>query len=155
MPQTPIDTLQRLAALHHWEHHRHGHNLLAEIRGAWSRYTLHGCWDSRENVLHLLCSINAEIPQEKIPSIYRLIGKINETLWLGNFIYSSNTKRVHFRLSLLANDNDEFVRRLQEMLAFLQRECDRCYPGIQQVAWTNLDVDSAVQMLNEPEQGHA
>lgn len=117
---------------------------------------LHGCWDSQSHVLHLLCGLDWEVPLDRVDRIYHLLGRINEGLWLGNFVYSSRTGRVHFRLSLLSGDGDaKFVRRLQEMLTLLCEECDRFYPGIQQVAWANVDVDSALRLLKEPGRGLA
>ena len=132
---TPLDILRQLLANEHSKPHCEDADLFASLRGGWSEYTLHAHWDEENETLHLLCAISVGVPADRASAIYELLGRANENMWLGNFIYSQQNGRVQFRCSLLLRDDVSPASKIDEILHLAVEECDRLYPSLLQVAW--------------------
>ncbi len=142
---TPLDILQQLLSSEQGKPHCEGADLFAPVRGGWSEYTLHAHWDEDSETLHLLCGISVGIPSDRASAIYELLGRANENMWLGNFIYNQQSGRVQFRCSLLLRDDVSPASKIDEILHLAIEESDRLYPSLLQVAWAGDEPKKVLQ----------
>lgn len=130
-PNNPVDIVEQLAADHDWNFQRRSEDeLAAEIPGQWCSYRLWFCWHPEIGVFHLTCALDLEVPERRLPAVYRLLALANERLWLGHFEMWSEEGVPTFRHGVLFRDGMSATGELvEELVEIAVNECDRFYPA--------------------------
>ncbi|GBD45130.1 hypothetical protein HRbin40_02632 [bacterium HR40] len=132
-PNNPVDIVEQLAADHDWNFQRRSEDeLAAEIPGQWCSYRLWFCWHPEIGVFHLTCALDLEVPERRLPAVYRLLALANERLWLGHFEMWSEEGVPTFRHGVLFRDGMSATGELvEELVEIAVNECDRFYPAFE------------------------
>ena len=96
-PVNPIDIMELIVDLKDWRCDRLGDELNISLEGSWCAYHISLHWNSSVEALHLACAFDTSLPEPRLDEIRKLIGLINERLWLGHFDIWSAEKAVVFR----------------------------------------------------------
>ena len=132
----PIDLLEELVRANDWTFERPSESeLMVEVEGRWCGYYLLFIWRTDIGAVSFSCHFDQKVPAHSWPSVYQLIGRINEALWLGHFDLTSDEGLVLFRHTVL-------LRGLRG--ASVVGECERFYPALQMVVWGGRSVDEAL-----------
>jgi len=133
----PLDLLEELASTQGWPHMRAADDeFVTEPSRRWCAYKLHFIWQQDLDALHLHCSIDIRVPEEKRRPINDLLASINERLWLGHFEVAADEPMPTFRHTLLTRGQfAPGVEQLEDLVEVALDECDRYYPAFQFVLW--------------------
>ncbi len=143
----PLDIAELVITDRDWSFDRlDDGELLAEAKGMWCTYRLWFNWQE-EFGLTVGFAFDAKLPKGALPKIYALLALINEKLWLGHFILSSDEPVVMFRHTLLLREGHSVSsEQMQELLDIALQECERAYPAFQAVAWGGKAPAEALQI---------
>lgn len=121
------------------------HEVLADTEGQWCNYRLWFNFDDSVGVLVFSCAFDLRIPPKARETLYPLLVKLNEKLWLGHFDMTSEDGTILFRHSLLTQTSAAIKQdQLGALLEIATSECDRFYPALQSVLWGGGSVDEAL-----------
>jgi len=142
----PIDLLEELVRANDWTFERPTDTeLMVEVEGRWCGYYLLFIWRVDVGAMCFSCHFDQKIPAHSWPSIYQLIGRINEALWLGHFDLTSDEGLVLYRHTVLLRGlRGASVEQLEDLVDAAVGECERFYPALQMVVWGGRSVDEAL-----------
>ena len=113
----PVDTVERLAAMHDWSFERAGADEIAiSVQGRWTDYHVSFTWMDDIEALHLACAFDLKVPEPRRTEVLALIALINEQLWVGHFDMWTKDGIVMFRHALLLAGGVEIAGRQCEAL---------------------------------------
>ena len=144
--QNPIDLLEELVRANDWTFERPTETeLMIEVEGRWCGYYLLFIWRVDVGAGCFSCHFDQKVPAHSWPSIYQLIGRINEALWLGHFDLTSDEGLVLYRHTVLLRGlRGASVEQLEDLVDAAVGECERFYPALQMVVWGGRSVDEAL-----------
>jgi len=152
----PIDLIEQLAFKHDWSHERpFDEELILGVDGAWCDYQLSLNWREDIESLHLACAFDMKTPEARLNEMYRLIGRINEQLWVGHFDLWPDDGVLMFRHSLLLNGAEPSVGQVEAMLASALESCEYYYQAFQFVVWAGKNAADALATTMLETQGNA
>ena len=149
----PVDLVEQLAHRNAWTCDRTGDDeLTLVVAGRWTDYHVSLNWREDLEALHLACAFDFRIPENKLAESYRLIGQINEQLWLGHFDLWTQEGLVMFRHALLLNGAVATPSQCDAMLTAALEACERYYQAFQFVVWAGKGArDALVSTMFETE----
>lgn len=133
----PVDLAELVVMDRDWSFDRlDDGELVADVTGVWSSYRVWFSWQEDSGAMMLSCSFENKMPKQSATKVHALLSLVNEKLWLGHFILSSEDKSIMFRHSLLIRDGaGTNAQQLQDLLDIAIQECERFYPAFQSVVW--------------------
>jgi hypothetical protein len=82
----PVEVAEQVVAAHDLPFERFSaDDLAAEYAGSWCAYQLWFAFRQDIQALHFSCGFDVRVPLERRETIYPLLARINEQLWLGHF----------------------------------------------------------------------
>src|ERR1043165_6495429 len=82
----PVDTVERLAAMHDWSFERAGVDELSiSVQGRWTDYHVSFTWMDDIEALHLACAFDLNLPDPRRAEVLWLIALITAQLWVDHF----------------------------------------------------------------------
>ncbi len=143
----PLELMESLAQRHEWQVDRAADDEINMIvSGSWSDLYLCLNWNDMMEGLHLACSFDLKVPEQKRSEIVRLIAMINEQLYFGHFDIWHREGSLMFRNSLLLTGQaDVSEAQCEAMLQTALEACERYFPAFQFVLWAGLTAEQALQ----------
>lgn len=142
----PVDLVESIAASHDWATERTGHDeLTLVVAGSWADYHVSLNWRDDLETLHLACAFDFKIPENRLAECYKLVGGINEQLWIGHFDIWAGEGLVMFRHGLMLNGALATERQCEAMLRAALEAVERYYQSFQYVVWAGRDAKTALQ----------
>ncbi len=149
----PLEVVEQLATSEDWYFDRSADNELnLSVAGTWADYHLCFNWHEDLEGLHLACTFDATVPDERRTEVSRLMAQINEQLWLGHFDLWHKEGAILYRNGLLLSGCAEMNEaQCETMLRMALEVSERFYPAFQFVMWNGKNADEAMQAaLLEP-----
>ena len=145
----PVDTIERLAALHDWAFERDGADEISiSVKGSWADYHVAFTWLEDMEALHLACAFDLKVPERRKTELLKLIAAINEQLWVGHFDLWSKENVVMFRHALvLSGGLEPNARQCESLLNIATEACERHYQGFQFVVWAGKKAEDALAAI--------
>ncbi|MEM1372339.1 MAG: YbjN domain-containing protein [Pseudomonadota bacterium] len=143
--KNPIDLFEQLAAANDWGCERNGDDeFTLVVKGSFADYHVSLTWRDDLEALHLACAFDFRVPENRISEMYKLVGQINEQLWLGHFDLWQSDGLVMYRHALLLNSNVATVQQCEAMLRAGLEACERYYKAFQFVVWAGKNAREAM-----------
>jgi hypothetical protein len=96
--------------------------------------------------LHLACAFDMKVPESRLADVQKLIGLINEQMWIGHFDVWTQNGVVMFRHALvLAGGVAASGRQCEAVLASALDSCERYFPAFQFVIWAGKSAREAME----------
>jgi hypothetical protein len=141
----PVDLVEHVAALNDWSYYRTGEDeVVLNIAGTWCDYLVTLNWRDDLEVLHLACTADLKIPEQRVTEVYRLIAGINEHLWMGHCDLWTEEGALMFRHSLILNGAEPTTAQCEAIVAAAIDSCERYYQAFQFVVWAGHSADDAM-----------
>lgn len=135
-PLNPLSLIQDIFETNEWMTERHADDeLLAEVVGRWAPYRFGFLW--RDDLLALSFSCVVQLPPIVCTqaSLFELVARINECLWIGHFDVSFDEPAFIFRYTLPIRQSVTSTHdQLEDLIEATLVECDRFYPAFRFVA---------------------
>jgi len=133
----PIDLVEDIAAHHAWEFDRVTDDQIAmAVEGQWRTYSLTLAWSAQDETLRLICTFEMEPPEARLPLLYDLVNRCNDTVWTGGFTYWTEQKLMVWRYGLcLAGGQLVNADQVDRLISAAVMASERFYPAFQLVAW--------------------
>jgi hypothetical protein len=142
----PLDLLEELVSANDWNFQRSSDSeLMVQVEGRWCGYYLLFKWREDLGAICFSCHFDSKIPAHSRGLVYELLGRVNETLWLGHFDLTSDDGTAMFRHTVLLRGlRGASVEQLEDLVDAAVSECERFYPALQMVVWGGRPVDEAL-----------
>ena len=84
----PIDIVETLAEHHAWDFDRVADDQIAmAVIGQWRTYSITLAWSAQDETLRLMCTLEMEPPEEKLPLLEEALNYVNDRCGAGSFTY--------------------------------------------------------------------
>ncbi|GFE63327.1 YbjN domain-containing protein [Litoreibacter roseus] len=153
----PIDLVETLAEHHDWDFDRIAEDQIAmAIEGQWRTYSITLAWSGYDETLRMVSTFEMEPPAEKLPALYDLLNRANDTCWSGAFTYWEAQKLMVFRYGLvLSGGLGAGAEQVDRMLTTAVMASERFYPAFQLVCWGDRTPEDAMQVAIAEAYGRA
>ena len=153
----PIDLVENLATHHDWEFDRIGDDQIAmAIEGQWRTYSITLAWSDYDETLRMVSTFEMEPPRERLPMLYDVLNRANDTTWTGAFSYWRAQKLMVFRYGLLLSGGaGAGADQIDRMLSAAVLASERFYPAFQLVCWGDRTPAEAMQVAIAEAYGRA
>lgn len=153
----PIDIVEHLAEHHDWEFDRVGDDQIAmAVEGQWRTYSITLAWSSYDETLRLICTFEMEPPEEKLPALWELLNRVNDSCWAGAFTYWAEQKLMVYRYGLvLAGGQIANAEQIDQMIGAAVTAAERYYPAFQLATWGNRSAGESLQVAIAEAYGRA
>ncbi len=132
----PIDLVEQIAQRNDWGYERATDDEMTLIvGGTWTDYHVSINWRDDLEALHIACAFDFKIPDQRLNEVYRLIGQINEQLWIGHFDLWTQEGLIMYRHGLPLNGTLASVAQCEALLKSALEACERYYQAFQFVVW--------------------
>ncbi|WP_051609949.1 YbjN domain-containing protein [Terasakiella pusilla] len=141
-----LDVLENLADQRGWilEKAANG-DMVMESVGEWCTYQVQFTWSAEYQSLHITCSMDMHLPQDKGAEVNDLLALINSKLWIGHFAVMSDGNMPAFRHTLLmAGPESMKAAELEDIVETGLGECERFYPAFQFAAFNGMNAHEAM-----------
>lgn len=134
--KNPIDLVEQIATRHDWSFDRASDDeLTMVVGGTWTDYHVSLNWRGDLETLHIACAFEFKVPEARITEIYRLLGQINEQLWLGHFDFWKQEGLIMYRHGLMLNGAVATTGQCDALLKAALEACEKYYQAFQYVVW--------------------
>ncbi|MCP4071780.1 MAG: hypothetical protein GY742_08590 [Hyphomicrobiales bacterium] len=142
----PVDKVEQVASGNDWAFSRDGDDEISiSVTGNWAEYLISYSWMEEFEALHLACSFDLKIPNERGNEATRLLSMINGQLLIGHFDFSLNDGWVMYRQTLLLNGGAEPTgQQLECQLSSGLEASERYYQAFQLVVWAGYSAKDAL-----------
>lgn len=156
-PLHPIDLVEHLAALHDWECDRIAEDQIAmAVEGQWRTYSITLAWSARDETLRLICTYEMDPPEARLPAVYDLLNRVNDTCWTGCFTWWGEQRLMVYRYGLvLTGDQIAGPDQVGTMIRAAVMACERFYPAFQLATWGDKSPAEALQVAIAEAYGRA
>jgi len=153
----PLDLFERIAGGRDWLIDRsHDDEVNLVVVGSWCDLHLSLNWHEEMEGLHLACTFDLKVPQNRREEICRVISMINEQLFYGHFDLWRSEGVLLFRHStLLVGGAMVTPEQCDGMLGLALENVERFYPVFQFVIWAGKTAEEAMQASMLETQGQA
>ncbi|GHF18911.1 hypothetical protein GCM10017044_11820 [Kordiimonas sediminis] len=145
----PVDMAQELAGANDWAYERHNEDELTMfLSGHYADLQFRVFWRDDFKTLQFACLFDIKVPEGKRDEIYRVIGLINERMWIGHFEFWADDNAILFRHASLANDPMTGAFGEDHMATVVETamgECERFFPVFQFVMWGGQSPEEAIE----------
>lgn len=142
----PVDKVEQVACVNDWAFSRDGADEISiNVTGHWTEYLISFSWMEEYEALHLSCSFDLKIPDERENEATRLLSLINEQMLVGHFDLSLSGGWVMYRQALLLNGGAEPTgKQLECQLSVGLEASERYYQAFQLVVWAGYSAKEAL-----------
>jgi hypothetical protein len=141
----PVDLVESIASSHDWATERTATDeLTLVVAGSFADYHVSLNWRDDLETLHLACAFDFKIPENRLVECYKLIGQINEQLWIGHFDIWASEGLIMFRHGLMLNAAAATPEQCEAMLRAALEAVERYYQTFQYVVWAGRDAKTAL-----------
>jgi hypothetical protein len=142
----PLEVVEHMAAGNNWPFERAGEDEISlVVTGRWTNYQVSFTWMDGIEALHLACAFDIRIPELRLSETQRLIGMINEQLWIGHFDVWTQNGMVMFRHALLLTGGlPASGTQCEAVLGCALDACERYFPAFQFVVWAGKTAREAM-----------
>ncbi len=153
----PVDLIEHIASINDYSFEREeADEISISVRGGWSDYYISFTWINNLESLHIACSFDLKVPDERVNEVSKLISKVNSQLWIGHFDFRPNEGIILFRHShMLSGGADISALQCEVLLRTASEICDTYYQAFQFVLWAEKDADFALASAMFETQGEA
>lgn len=156
-PEHPIDVVERTASLRHWIFDRaETDEMSVTVAGRFAEYNVAFTWIEDVEALHVAAAFDLKLPERRRVETLKLIGLVNEQLWIGHFDLWSSDACVMFRHALLLTGG---VAPTQAQCAMLMKSaidaCERYYQAFQFVLWAGKGARESLDAVLFETEGEA
>ena len=153
----PLDVLEELVGANDWQFERASDSeLMVEIDGRWCGYHLCFVWREELGAVFFTCQFDQKVPPHRRASVYELLARVNEILWMGHFNLSSEDGLAMFRHTVpLRGLHWVSAELLEDLIDAALSECERFYPAFQMVLWGGRSVEEALHAALMETKGEA
>lgn len=153
----PLDMVESLAAHHAWEFDRVTDDQIAmAVEGQWRNYALTLAWSAQDETLRLICTFEMEPPKARMPELYELINRCNDTVWTGAFTWWDEQKLMVWRYGLcLAGNQIASPEQIDRLISSAVQASERFYPAFQLTLWGGRSPADAMQVAIAEAYGRA
>ncbi len=145
---SPLDMVEHIAAGQQWSFERGGDEEISlSLPGQWAEYHTTLNWNEELEALHMACMLDFKVPKARRDETGRLILRLNEQLWLGNFDLWRDRGALLYRHGfLLSGGADINMEQCETMLQLGLEACERFYPAFQYVIWAGRSAGEAMEV---------
>ncbi len=142
----PLDLIETIAAINDWTFERQDADEISiSVRGGWGDYHISFNWMEDLESLHIACAFDLKVPEPRQAEVQRLIGLINEQLWIGHFDIWNREDAILYRNShLLSGGADVSPQQCEALLTSASEACDTYYQAFQFVVWAGRTAEEAL-----------
>ncbi len=134
--KNPIDLIDEIAHRNDWAVERSGDDeLTMVVAGSWTDYHISLNWRDDLETLHIASAFDFKSPDVRLSEVYRLLGEINEQLWLGHFDFWKHEGWIMYRHGLMLNGAVATTEQCDALLKAALEACERYYQAFQYVVW--------------------
>ena len=152
----PVDLIEQIAHRNDWNYERQADDeLTMVVQGTWSDYHLSLNWRDDLETLHVACAFEFKVPETRLNEVYRLVGNINEQLWIGHFDVWTQEGLIMFRHGLLLNEAVVTTAQCDALIKASLEACERYYQAFQFVVWAGKPSRDALASTMFETEGHA
>lgn len=153
----PIDIVEHIAEVRDWNFERIADDQIAmAVEGQWKSYSITLAWSAYDETLRLICSYEAQPPEDKLPKLYEALNAVNDECWAGSFTYWERQQLMIYRYGLvLAGGQVASPDQIDTMIRSAVRDAERFYPAFQLVVWGDRTVKDAMQVAIAEAYGRA
>lgn len=153
----PIDLVETLAAHHEWDFDRIAEDQIAmAIEGQWRTYSITLAWSGYDEMLRMVSTFEMEPPEDKLPVLYDVLNRANDTCWAGAFSFWQAQQLMVYRYGLLlAGGAGAGPEQIDRMLSHAVGASERFYPAFQLVCWGDRTPEDAMQVAIAEAYGRA
>lgn len=145
----PVDMAEELAGANDWTYERHNQDeLTLFVSGRYTDLQFRIFWRDDFKTLQFACLFDLKVPEARCSEVYKLLGLVNERMWIGHFEYWGDEGALLFRHASLANDpllgliGEDHIAVIVETAL---NECERFYPVFQFVMWGGQSAEQAIE----------
>ena len=143
---SPLDVVEHMAAGNNWPFERAGEDEIGlVVTGRWTNYQVSFTWMNDIETLHLACAFDMKVPEPRLADVQKLIGLINEQMWIGHFDVWTQNGVVMFRHALVRAGVAASGRQCEAVLASALDSCERYFPAFQFVIWAGKSAREAME----------
>ena len=144
----PIDIVENLATHHEWDFDRIGDDQIAmAVEGQWRTYSITLAWSAYDETLRMVCTLEMEPPEQKLPILYELLNSVNDQCWAGAFSFWGDQNLMVYRYGLImAGAQGVSPEQIDTLIGAAVLSAERFYPAFQLVVWGDRSVDDALQV---------
>jgi hypothetical protein len=131
----PLVVVHAVATEHGWPYEDTGNDEVALlVKGRCTEYHIFFTWMRTLELLHVACTFELKVPEQRRAELQNLVACINEQLWLGHFDLWTPDGTVVFRQALLlVGGITVSPQQCEVMLGTALDLCERHYPAFQLV----------------------
>lgn len=153
----PIDLVETLAEHHDWDFDRIAEDQIAmAIEGQWRTYSITLAWSNYDETLKMVSTFEMEPPKERLPELYEVLNRANDTCWTGAFSFWEEQKLMVYRYGLLLSGGaGAGADQIGRMLNAAVSASERFYPAFQLVCWGDRTPEESMQVAIAEAYGRA
>ena len=153
----PIDLVETLAEHHDWDFDRIAEDQIAmAIEGQWRTYSITLAWSGHDETLRMVSTFEMEPPEERLPELFELLNRVNDTCWTGAFSYWAEQQLMVYRYGLLLSGGMiATADQIDRLLATAVLASERYYPAFQLVCWGERTPANAMKVAIAEAYGRA
>ena len=146
-PANPVDLVEQLAALNDWSFERSDEDeITLSLTSRWTDCHVSFQWMDELESLHLACAFDFKVPDGRRAEVLKLLGLVNEQMWLGHFDIWSQENVIMFRYALVLAGGATAPRRQGAALpGGAPAAGGRYYPAFQFVVWAGKTAKEAME----------
>jgi len=143
----PLDKIEQLAASQDWPFDRSSVDEISlNVSGKWADYHVSFSWRDDLEGLHLACTFDMKVPDQRRAEVARLVARVNEHLWLGHFDLWSDEGVLLFRYGLLLAGGARLTDgQCDAMMKLSLETSERYFPSFQYVVWAGKTAEAAME----------
>lgn len=143
----PLDLVEQVISANEWIFDRRSESdLAAEAQGKWCDYGLYFCWSDEISIMHFTATFDMKAPVKQRGTLYELLAKANERLWIGHFGMDEDTGMPVYRHAmLLRGAPTAAAESIEDLIDIAITECERFFPSFQFVLWGGKSADEALE----------
>ena len=143
----PIDVIEAVAGTRDWMVERPAEeeiNLI--VAGSWCDLHLSMNWNEHMEGLHLACTFDLKVPEQRLDEVTKVVSLINEQLFFGHFdLWRSDGVLLFRHSALLAGGATINSDQCDGMMRIALECAERYYPVFQFVIWAGKTANEAMQ----------
>jgi hypothetical protein len=145
----PVDIIEHIASINDWSFERQDADEISiSVRGGWSDYHVSFNWMEELESLHIASAFDLKVPEPRRNEVRRLIGAVNEQLWVGHFDIWNREGVVLFRNSHLLTGGAEITpQQCEALLRSATDACDQYFQAFQFVVWAGKPATEALNQV--------
>jgi len=153
----PIDAVEVFATHRDWSFDRLTEDRIAlTVEGLWKNYALTLIWQPGDETLRLICTFEMSPPTDRLPALFDLLNRVNDSVWSGAFTYWADQRLMVWRYGLaLCGGQMVGPAQIEHLMNSAVTAAERFYPAFQLVTWGDTTPEKALHVAIAEAYGRA